>query len=186
MLRGWIDATPRFPAKPQRAALEAAGCRHIYERNGEKLSDFVRGLRRGDTIVVDGLDRLARRRADFLRAFSEIEKRGCQVMDARTGHVVTSTCVTLVATAFSRMAGELRLPTNRAAKALGELGGRPKAKLQRDQREIWTDKNIPTNQEAADLIGVSTRTLFRRFGSSGRPSGFPAYLAEKRKKKPSR
>jgi DNA invertase Pin-like site-specific DNA recombinase len=183
MRRGYIRESPRHPARYQREALEAAGCRAIYEQNGEALSAFVRGLRKGDIVVVDGLHRLAATRPDFHRAIHAIERKGAQVMDARSGQIVDSKCVALVAEAFSNIAGEARI---KDAAALGEQGGRPKIKLKRDQREIWRDLTIPSNAEAADIIGVSTRTLYRRYGPSGRPAGWPERLTTGRKPKPSK
>lgn len=191
MLRGWIRATPRYPAGPQRKALEAAGCKSIYEASkDETFKDFARGLRRGDVAVVDGYDRLAPTRPGIHHALELVAEMGCQVMDARSGEVGTAKMAARMAEAFRISAGERKIRTHREAVERGKEGGRPKGSgklLKRDAIDIWRNPDL-TNEEAAAIIGLSVRQCYRKFKKSGRPAGWRTAeaAADKRKPKPSR
>lgn len=177
MFRGFIRYSPRFPVARQRTALEAAGCKVVYEDGkGEGLADAIGSLRKGDALVVDGLHRLAPTRAGVLDALEQIAARGAKVMDARTGRSTNSADAAWVVEALMVLAGEARIPSHAEAVRRGKMGGGKKKKVAMTQREaqaIWLDKTIRTNDEAAARIGLGIRTLYRRFGASGRLAGWP-------------
>lgn len=190
MRRGYVRATPRYPANPQRTALEAARCRHIYEESkGETFRDFLKSLRSGDVVVVDGLHRLAPTRPELQEALEDIAERRCRVEDARSSQVIDAKAGALLAEAFRVLAGERKIRTRAEAVLRGSKGGRPKGfgkLLKKDAIDIWRDPNL-TNEEAARIIGLSVRQCYRAFKASGRPAGWPTAdrAADKRKTKPS-
>ena len=177
MRRGYARYSPRFPIKAQRDALEAAGCKTIYEESsGEGRDAAIASLRKGDTLVVDGLHRLGTSRAELLEAVEAIAARGARIEDARTGRTADSATVAWVVEAMIAIAGEARIPTRAEAVRRGKLGGGKKKKVAMTKREaqrMWLDKTIETNAEAAAQIGVGVRTLYRWFGASGRLAGWP-------------
>lgn len=180
---GFVRYSPRFGLVAQRAAIQAAGVREakIYQDGkGESREDLIKTLRRGDVIVVDGLHRFGVNRADLTAALQACEGKGVTVMDATTGRTTTAEAAALLSEAWHVLAGEARRPSPSAIRRSSEKRkGRRKARaLENEELEaIWTDMTIPTNDEAAEKAGVPKRSLYRLFGSSGRPAGWPGKRA---------
>lgn len=178
MRRGWVDGwSPFFPAKEQREALEAAKVKPIYEAGKDNgFSEFMRAMRRGDTIVVYGMNAIARTVDGYDAAIAEIVKRGLKIEDLLTGTIFDSAGILAYATGRSRILTANRVKSKKEARRRGKLGGKPPLPPVEDMKKaklIWHDKSIDTNEEAAEMIG-RTPYWCRRYlgGPSGRPKGF--------------
>lgn len=178
MRRGWVDGwSPFFPAKEQREALEAAKVRPIYEAGKDNgIEEFLRACRRGDAVVVYGMNALARTVDDYDARIADLAARGVKVEDLLTATTFDPTGVLPYATGRSRILTANRVKSKKEARRRGKLGGKPPLPPVEDMKKaklIWRDKSIETNEEAAALIGRSTywcRTYLG--GPSGRPKGF--------------
>lgn len=184
MNRGYVRPTPRFPAQKQIDALVKAGVReqHIYVegRGAESWAEFVKALRNGDAVVVDGLHRLGVNRADLHTAFRDVAAMGCVIMDAGNNMAqLDPNSLAAVAEAYRVLTGELRIPTHREARRRGIKGGRPALELDKyteGNREIWL--NARSNQEAEATTGLPWRRMLRKWGPSGRLGGWPRKIAD--------
>ena len=184
MRRGWARYTPRFPLTKQREAIIAAGVKPdaIYEpdKKGDvTIAAFIRALRKGDVVVVDGLHRLAETWSGMLDALEQIAARGCRVMDARTGHEADAGAAFLIADARRVYSGEARIPDHKTAVERGKKGGRRRQALGNEHKRMWKDiVTYKRNEDAAVAISkalgrpVSVPTLRRHFGASGRMAGW--------------
>lgn len=182
MRRGWVDGwSPFFPAKEQRAALEAAGVTVIYEwgkvpNNDTTLADFIQALRRRDTVVVYGMNALARTVEEYDDHLADVAGNGRMIEDLLTGKTFEIDGILPYATGRRRILTANRTKSKKEAKRRGKLGGKPPLPPLEDMKAaklIWRDKSIETNEEAAVLIG-RTPYWCRRYlgGPSGRPKGF--------------
>lgn len=77
-------STGEQSAASQIEMLQSAGCRQIFEevksassRNRPRLSEALRVMQNGDTLVVVRIDRLARSLSDLLSIINEIEAKNC-------------------------------------------------------------------------------------------------------------
>lgn len=178
MRRGWVDGwSPFFPAKEQREALEASGVKPIYEAGRDNgITEFLRAMRRNDTVVVFGMNALARTVDEYDNRVADITARGIKIEDLLTGSTFDPAGVLPYATGRSRILTANRVKSKKEARRRGKLGGKPALPPVEDMKKakaIWRDKSIDTNEEAAALIG-RTPYWCRRYlgGSSGRPKGF--------------
>lgn len=178
MRRGWVDGwSPFFPAKEQRQALEAAGVEVIYEASKDiTIEEFLRATRKRDTIVVYGMNALARTIEDYDNRVGDLATRGLMVEDLLTGQTFEADGVLPYATGRSRILTANRVKSKKEARRRGKLGGKPPLPQVDDMKKaklIWRDKSIDTNEEAAEKIG-RTPYWCRRYlgGPSGRPKGF--------------
>jgi DNA invertase Pin-like site-specific DNA recombinase len=178
--RGYVRATPRFPIKQQIETLLAAGVteRDIFVegRGIETWATFIKRLRRGEAVVVDGLHRLGVNRQDIHAALRDVAAKGGIVIDAANGCVpVDARALAAVAEAYRVISGELRIPTATEAKRRGKLGGRPPVlmdKKTKANKRIWM--TAKSNPDAERKTGLSTVTMRRWWGPSGRPGGWPS------------
>ena len=154
-------------------ALKAAGAEHIYsdkitEKNAVRpgLTDCMKFLRRGDTLLVYSTDRLGRSMTDVVTIVTELGERGVQFTSLTEPFDTTTAGGELffhICAAFARMNGRIISDRTRAglaaAKARGRRGGRPtvmtpeRIKLGRSMRaEKATWETIAT----ALQVGVSS------------------------------
>lgn len=172
---GWIRVSPRFPERTQRAAVEVHA-RAIYSTADDAtVHDLVKSLRAGDEVYVHGIHRLGETRAEFTAALEAIRVAGARCYDTETGSYVDVGCIEAAAAAIGVINGERRMPTSALARKRGKMGGgTPQlAKVPHaEAKAIWADKDL-TNEQAAQRIGLSVRTCYRRYGDSGRPAGWP-------------
>lgn len=167
--------SPRFPAAPQIAAI-GAHCKITYSSaNGDTIGHVIHTLRPGNEVYVHGLHRLGSTRRELTAALEAIRKAHALLYDTEVGGYVDVACLEAASAAIGIINGEARMPTSALARKRGKLGGKPKAGTKMsdiEARKLWTNAKL-TNQEAADAIGLSLRTCYRRFGDSGRPAGWP-------------
>lgn len=178
--RGYVRHSFRFPATTQRKALEAAGVKIIYEESrNETLADVMRALRKGTVLVVDGLHRLGRTRAELAETLENAERLDVSIEDARTGRIVHASVYRLMAEAFQVLAGEARLPSHAEAVRRGKKGGAPhKEKMARHEAVLfWRDTvKYPGAEDAIiHMTGWSVRQAYRPADEGGLgPRGAPA------------
>ena len=161
----------------QQDALQQAGCGTLYEdvasgKNTDRpeLSNCLKALRAGDTLVVWRLDRLGRSLPDLVQIVAQLEARGVQ-LESLQERIDTSTATgRLVFHLFGSLAEfernlirERTLAGLAAARARGRQGGRKPALTPAQIREIrvlMADKSIPVSQ-IAERYGVSRSTLYK-------------------------
>ena len=178
MLMGYARvSTEDQDLRLQRAALEAAGCRRIFEekvsgatRNRPELARMLDQLRDDDVVVVTRLDRLARSTRDLLDIAETLNGIGAGLRSLAEPWADTTTPAgRMVLTVFAGMAEFERALIHQrtshgrnAAKARGVRFGRP-LKLTADQRAlavrlIAEGKSV---REAAGLLNCHPATLYR-------------------------
>ncbi|MER9095908.1 recombinase family protein [Mesorhizobium sp. M0700] len=121
--------------------LIAAGASKVFseKRSGmdggrPELSECIRYVREGDTLIVTKLDRLARSTADLYKIVTELSDKGVgfKVLDdqavdttTRTGKLVMG-ILALIAEFETEIRKERQMEGIAKAKAEGRMGGRPK------------------------------------------------------------
>lgn len=173
----------------QSDALEGAGCERIFtdrasgsriERAG--LKEAMEYARKGDTIVVWRLDRLARSLKQLISTIEELDERQIGFRSLTEAIDTTTSGGRLVFHIFGALAeferGIIRERTRagiQAAAARGRKGGRPPVLSEDDHSAAVTLLRNPdiTIKEVAKRLGVSTSTLYQHFpgGRSGLPEG---------------
>ena len=171
----------------QRDALTRAGCSEIYEdkatsrkRTGRpELTNALRALRPGDTLVVWRLDRLSGSLADLVQVIHELGEKGIGFMSV-TEHIDTTTAQgRMVFGVFAALAQyrldvihENTMEGLKAAKARGRVGGRPSKLGEQEVREIEAllrDPNI-TAGDVAKRYQVSRATIYNALGKKKGPA----------------
>jgi DNA invertase Pin-like site-specific DNA recombinase len=163
----------------QQAALQAAGCRRIYEekisgakRDRPQLARLIDQLRPDDVVTITRLDRLARSTRDLLDIAEQLQEAGAGLRSlAEPWADTTSSAGRMILTVFAGIAEFERALINErtstgriAAKARGVRFGRP-PKLTADQialaQRLISEGRSP--REAAKLLNVHASTLYRAF-----------------------
>lgn len=169
-------------------ALEAAGCEQVFHekatgklRERAELATCLRTVRKGDTLVVWKLDRLARSLKDLVEIIHDLDKREIGFRSLTESIDTTSAGGRLVFYLFGALAEfEHALIRERtkaglaAARARGRKGGRKPSLSPADVRKaaaMLADPSI-TKTEVASHFGVSRVTLnaaLARYGNGGIP-----------------
>jgi DNA invertase Pin-like site-specific DNA recombinase len=161
----------------QRAALEAAGCGRLFmekasgaQRDRPELAAALEFMRKGDTLVVWKLDRLARSLKQLIETVEALETRGIGFQSLTEKIDTASPGGRLVFHLFAALAEferglirERTLAGLASAKAQGRIGGRPPALDATDLSAARAMLQSPdlTVAEVARRLGVSTATLYR-------------------------
>lgn len=167
----------------QTAALTDAGVERIYKdrMSGAKadrigLTDLLAVLRKGDTVVVWRLDRLARSLQHLIDLSADFDARGVQLISLTENIDTTTSGGKLFFHIFGAIAEfERNLIVERttagldAARARGRKGGR-KPVLDADKQtavkrmldEAAAEKKDPNFKKIGHIVGASDRTI-RRF-----------------------
>lgn len=161
----------------QTDALEAAGCKKIFtdkisgtvsERPG--LTKIKEQLRRGDTLVIWRLDRLARSLQDLINWMKYLEQEGVALKSLQE-NIDTSTATGILVFhifgALSEFERSLVVERTRhglaAARARGRLGGRPKS-LNKDKRQLainlYNEKKHSI-EKICEMMSISKPTLYK-------------------------
>lgn len=168
-------------------ALKKAGCEKMFndkvsgtvsERPG--LTGLKEQLRRGDTLVVYRLDRLARSIKDLIDWVTYLEKEGVAFKSVHENIDTTTPTGKLTFHIFAAIAEfERSLIVERtqaglaAARARGRKGGRPKA-LDQDKRDVAVDlynQKKLTIDKICEMMEITKPTLYKYIrGSSNHAS----------------
>lgn len=161
----------------QRDALTLAGCQIMYEETASgknpkrlELSNCLKALREGDTLVVWRLDRLGRSLPDLVSIVSELERSAIS-FESVTEKIETSSATgKLVFHVFAALAeferNIIRERTHAglvAARARGRKGGRKPVLDIKQVREIKVLLSNPDIQvtDVAKRYGVSRTTIYK-------------------------
>jgi DNA invertase Pin-like site-specific DNA recombinase len=162
-------------AQLQLDALAKAGCKQVYQekatgkfRDRPELVACLRSMRKGDTLAVWKLDRLARSLKDLVEIIHDLDSRGIGFRSLTESIDTTSAGGRLIFHVFGALAEfEHSLIRERtmaglvAARARGRKGGRKPAMSKADVRKaaaMLADPKI-TKTEIAKHFGVSRVTL---------------------------
>lgn len=167
---------------PQITALEAAGCGQVFRdvASGSKadrpqLAALLSYVRRGDTIVVWRLDRLARNLKDLIKTVTTLDANGVALISLSETIDTTTPSGKLIFHIFGAIAEfERNLIRERTQLALttarqsGRIGGRPRAlsAAHLAKARAWIDNKVMKKHEAARALGVSPSTLARELARS--------------------
>ncbi len=158
-------------------ALTAAGCERTFEekssgalRERPQLQAAIGYMRKGDTLVVWRLDRLARSVKQLIETIDELEGRGIGFRSITEAIDTTTSGGRLVFHIFAALAEfersilrERTMAGLKAARDRGRVGGRPPALTTADiaaAKALLTDPTI-TTKEVARRMGVSVSTLYK-------------------------
>lgn len=162
----------------QVAALEAAGCKRIYQEHAsavghrEQFDRLMERLEEGDTLVVTKMDRLARSIGKLLTIVEELEGRGVALMilDFNKGESVNTRSpsgklmLTMMG-AFAEFERGIMLERQRAgidkAKADGKYTGRKPTAMAKAEQIVTLDAEGLTRPAIAAKLGVSERSVYR-------------------------
>ena len=157
-------------------ALGAAGCEQVFHekatgklRERVELTACLRSMRKGDTLVVWKLDRLARSLKDLVEIIHDLDKREIGFRSLTESIDTTSAGGRLVFHLFGALAEfERNLIRERtqaglaAARARGKKGGRPTA-LNKDKRDLairlYHENKMPI-AKICSMLGISKPTLY--------------------------
>jgi DNA invertase Pin-like site-specific DNA recombinase len=161
----------------QLQSLKEEGCDKIFtekasgaQRDRPELGAALSYMRKGDTLVVWKLDRLARSLKQLLETVEGLEGQGIgfrsitEAMDTTTpgGKLIFHIFASLAE--FERsLLKERTMAGLRAAKALGRTGGRPPSLGEKDvhmAKTLLRDPSI-TVEDVARRLSVSPSTLYR-------------------------
>jgi DNA invertase Pin-like site-specific DNA recombinase len=163
---------------PQLDALTRAGCRRIFtesasgaQRERPEFARAIDDMRRGDTLVVWKLDRLARSLKQLVETVEDLEKRGIgfrsltETVDtaAADGKLVFHLFAALAEFERSTIRERTRAGLD-AARSQGRVGGRPRSLTEPDlaaAKALLSNPDITVAQVAARLK-VSPATLYRQ------------------------
>lgn len=172
-----VDQAPTL----QSDALKKAGCERIYEETASgtkadrpELAKALDHMRKGDTLVVWKLDRLAGSMKQLIETVGKLEAEGVKFRSITENIGTDSAGGRFVFHIFGALAeferSLIRERTNaglKAARARGRKGGRPKAMTAEDVR--IAEKLLASDfglVEVAKRLKVSRATLFRHLKQS--------------------
>ena len=173
-------------------ALKRGGCEKTFtekasgaQRDRPELTAALDFMRRGDTLVVWKLDRLARSMRQLIETIEDMEARGIGFRSLTEAIDTTTSGGRLVFHIFAGLAEfersiiqERTRAGLQAARERGRLGGRPPALSQEDlaaAKALLCDPTI-TVEQIAGRLGVAPSTLYRHL--PGGRSTIDAYRAE--------
>jgi DNA invertase Pin-like site-specific DNA recombinase len=163
----------------QASALQAAGCERIFtetasgaQRDRPQLSAALDFMRKGDTLVVWKLDRLARSLKQLIETVELLDGRGAHLRSLTETIETATPNGRLIFSIFGALAeferGLIRERTMAGleeARKRGRVGGRPRAVT--DQKMKVAKALLAAGEltvgEVAEQIGVSPATLYRYF-----------------------
>jgi DNA invertase Pin-like site-specific DNA recombinase len=173
----WVSTRDQSPIL-QRDALKQANCDRVFEerasgatRDRPQLKAALDYMRKGDTLVVWKLDRLARSTSQLIETVRDLETRGIGFRCLTQSEIDTTTAGgRLVFTIFGAIAEfEREVIRERtragleAARLRGRTGGRPRRLDDKDLEKARTLLLNPdiTVAEVARTLGVGPATLYR-------------------------
>lgn len=157
--------------------LTAAGAERIYSEKitGTKADrpEFVsmmKGLRPGDTLIIDSFSRLSRSTKDLLETVEKLQENQVHLvslkesLDSSTAQGKLMLTMLAALSQFERdMIAERTVDGLKAARARGRMGGRPKASDKKTAQALKLyDAQTLSIKEISEVTGLSTATINRR------------------------
>lgn len=184
IIRGWVRHSRRYTAKQQRDALAKAGVDVIYGTDvGETPGDLCKGLTGHEHLYVLGTHRLGSTRAEYSATLDHCRRHKITIHDLERETVLEATelvtAAAMVADDLREINGEVRMAGPELARKRRDytnVGRKVKqgALSKADAKAVWFDlAGVKTDAEAATIAGMDRTTLWRQFGASGRPAGWP-------------
>lgn len=156
-------------------ALQSYGCESIFEEkmtgtrlDRPQLSEMLKYLREGDTVVVYKLDRLGRSTKQLIELVEDLQDRGIEFVSLRdsidTKSAIGKAMFRMLAV-LAEMERDLIVERTQAglqaARARGRFGGRPKKDSKKVEMAIkMYDSKQHTVKEISEITGVSRTTLY--------------------------
>lgn len=173
----WLRPSSRFSLASQVAAVGKHKPHATYSAaDDETIWDVVRHLVRTNVLIVAGLHRVAETRQEILDVMQAIRQKGALLFDAETESFVDVGAIESVLMAIGVINGERRgAGAERARQRKTFGGGRPKRKGAvgtSKAKAIWKDPNLTVEEKVA-RSGWSKSNLYKTFGGTGRPAGWP-------------
>ena len=158
----------------QNRDLEAAGCAEIFSeqvsafQKRNELEKLLRFIRKGDTLVVTKLDRLARSIPDLVRIVETLESKEATLcilnMNLNTNSPTGRLLLNLLASVAQfevQIMRERQIEGIAAARAAGKYRGRkPTARNKSDQVFALHERGVPA-AEIADQLKISRASTYR-------------------------
>lgn len=161
----------------QTQALEREGVEKIFietasgaQRDRPELAKALEFLRAGDCLIVWKLDRLGRSLRQLIDTVEDLNRRGIEFRSITENLETTTSGGKLIFHVFGALAEwerslirERTMAGLQAAKAVGKVGGRPRALQDADiaaAKALLADPAISV-KEVAQRLGVSLPTLYR-------------------------
>jgi DNA invertase Pin-like site-specific DNA recombinase len=158
--------------------LKAAGCEEVFSEqvssvaHRQKLIDAMHFVRKGDTLVVSKLDRLARSTSDLLSIVAKLEAKGCYLVVqsmSNGGPLDTSTATgKLMLTVLGAVAEferklmlERQLEGIAKAKAEKRYKGRQPTALAKKADVLRLTAEGVTRSATAKQLGIGIASVFR-------------------------
>lgn len=165
-------------------ALKGDGCEAVYidklsgaTKERPELAAVLKALRKGDTLVVWKLDRLARNLDDLRAMVKDLEAREIEFRSIRDQIDTSGAAGRLVFNLFASLAEferdmirERTMAGLAAARKRGKVGGRPPKvsdKAMRQARAMLADENN-TVEDVAKRLHIAPSTLYRHLPPGGR------------------
>ena len=159
----------------QKDALEKLGVEQIYEEqmSGVKqrpvLDSVLKGLKKGDTLVVWKLDRLGRTTKELVNMIDDFDRRGINFVSITEQFDTTTPTGKFVVTMFIAMAQLERdvivMRTKaglEAARKRGRVGGRPKVEQKKAEYALLLYKQgCPSVSYICQKAEISRSTFYR-------------------------
>ena len=184
MLIGYARvSTTEQDTRMQIDALKNAGCEKIYHENGSsigprpQLQKALNAIKKGDTLVVWKIDRLARSLVDLLSIIGKLNDRGAAIRSL-TEHIDTGSpigeFVLHILGAFAQLERsiirERSIAGQKAARERGSIIGRKRSTtLQQETEILHLHKQGQTMAGIAQAVGVSDSTVKRTIYRTTKP-----------------
>jgi DNA invertase Pin-like site-specific DNA recombinase len=167
----------------QHRDLQAAGCEEVFSERvssvseREKLAEAIRFVRRGDSLVVTKVDRLARSTVGLWAIVQELEAKGVglrilnlggEAVDTRSA---TGKLILTIFAGFAQFEREMMLERQKEgiakAKAEGVYKGRkPTARAKADDA-VSLFKDGKSVSEVAKALGIGRGSVYRALEAAG-------------------
>ena len=176
--RGFVRNSIRHPASGQRKRLEAAGISVIYEDGvgGEDWDAFARALRKGDTVAVTSLARVAGTRDGIRAALDDVFRIGCVLVevdkDRRSDK--PEMLYSMVLDAVDELSGDRKAFTPAEARKAANKrwkDQRVERTPKKQAERVWLNwqryRLISDALASPDMQGWTAREAYRAFGKRG-------------------
>ena len=158
----------------QKKELEAAGCVRLFEervssvQRREQLDEALRYVRKGDTLVVTKLDRLARSVPDLVKIMGELEAKGTQLhiraMNLDTNTPTGRLLINLVGS-IAQFEREIMLERQREGVAKAKADGKDKGRAPTARAKAKEVLQLHSAGEKASMIaeklGIGRASIYR-------------------------